>query len=215
MIRIVVVDDQAIVRDGLVTVLGLIEDFEVVGEAADGQAGLELVLDSKPDVVLMDLRMPKLDGVAATAQIHQLLPDTAVLVLSTFADQESIVDALRAGARGYLTKDAGRQQLEAGIRAVASGQTTLAPAVREAALSGIQTSHTADTAADDDLALRFPLLTAREREVVALITEGLSNSEIAVQLFLSVATVKSHINSIFAKFHVTTRAQLIAAALRR
>lgn len=209
MIRIVVVDDQAIVRDGLVTVLGLIDGFEVVGEAEDGVAALDLIGRTLPDVVLMDLRMPRLDGVAATERVTREQPETAVLVLTTFADGDSVQGALRAGARGYLTKDAGREQLEAAVRAVASGQTTLSPQVREAVLGS------APVARDLRLRERFPSLTEREAEVLALIAEGRTNGEIAAQLYLGVATVKSHVNAVFAKLHVESRAQAVAAALHR
>lgn len=209
MIRIAVVDDQAIVRDGLVTVLGLVEGFEVVGEAEDGLAAIELVASAHPDVVLMDLRMPRLDGVAATQRIVRDHPGTAVLVLTTFADQDSIAGALRAGARGYLTKDAGRQQLEAAVRAVASGQTTLSPLVREAVLAGVTHGGTSPLS----VRRRIPTLTEREAEVLGLIAEGCTNGEIAARLVLSVATVKSHVNAVFAKLEVETRAQAVARVL--
>jgi DNA-binding NarL/FixJ family response regulator len=211
VIRIAVVDDQAIVRDGLVTVLGLIDGFEVVGEAADGAAGVDLVAAEHPDVVLMDLRMPVLDGIAATARIVREHPGTAVLVLTTFADQESVAGALRAGARGYLTKDAGRVQLESAVRAVASGQTTLSPLVRDAVLGGSGPAPSADDLGP--LRDRFPTLTEREAEVLGLIAEGRTNGEIAASLYLGVATVKSHVNAIFAKLHVSSRAQAVAAVL--
>jgi DNA-binding NarL/FixJ family response regulator len=211
VIRIAVVDDQGIVRDGLVTVLGLIEGFEVVGEAADGLAALELVEAERPDVVLMDLRMPRLDGTAATERIVREHPETAVLVLTTFADQPSIAGALRAGARGYLTKDAGRQQLEAAVRAVASGQTTLSPLVRDTVLAGV--TGTGSVTSGSAVRRRFPALTEREAEVLGLIADGCGNAEIATRLFLSVATVKSHVNAIFAKLHVVSRAQAVALVL--
>ena len=209
MIRVAVVDDQAIVRDGLVTVLGLLDGIEVVGEAEDGLAAIELVASAHPDVVLMDLRMPRLDGAAATRRIVEEHPDTAVLVLTTFADDESIAAALGAGARGYLTKDAGRQQLEAAVRAVASGQTTLSPLVRDAVLAGATRGGTSAAAGRR----RIPSLTEREAEVLGLIAEGCTNGEIAARLVLSVATVKSHVNAVFAKLGVETRAQAVARVL--
>lgn len=206
VIRVIVADDQAIIRDGLVTVLSLLPDVEVVGEAADGEQAVALTAREHPDVVLMDLRMPVLDGVAATEQIVHDRPGTAVLVLTTFADDESILGALRAGARGYLTKDAGRAELAAAIRAVARGQSTFSSEVGALLVSSL----TAAPPPED----RFPQLTPREAEVLALVAEGLSNGEIAARLFVSVSTVKTHINALFAKLDVQTRAQAIALARR-
>jgi DNA-binding NarL/FixJ family response regulator len=137
LIRVVVADDQAIVRDGLVTVLDLLPDVQVVGQASDGEQACALVAEVAPDVVLMDLRMPVLDGAAATRRIVAEHPSTAVLVLTTFADDASIMGALRAGARGYLTKDAGRAEVAAAVRAVARGQTTLAAEVGDRVISGL------------------------------------------------------------------------------
>jgi DNA-binding NarL/FixJ family response regulator len=219
MIRVLVADDQAIVRDGLVTVLGLLDDLEIVGQAADGEQAVRLALETRPDVVLMDLRMPVLDGAAATARILEQLPSTAVVVLTTFADDASIAGALRAGARGYLTKDAGRSELAAAVRAAASGQATFAREVGERLVRGFagSASPAPDAAAApsaDVLRERFPALTAREAEVLALIAEGRSNAEIAASLYLGVSTVKSHINALFAKLGVRDRAQAIALALR-
>jgi DNA-binding NarL/FixJ family response regulator len=224
MIRVLVADDQAIVRDGLVTLLGLLDDLEIVGEAADGDQAVRLALATRPDVVLMDLRMPVLDGAGATARILEQLPDTAVVVLTTFADDASIAGALRAGARGYLTKDAGRAELAAAVRAAASGQATFAREVGErlaAGFAGAASSPPTAPAAPDAagapsaevLRERFPTLTAREAEVLALIAEGRSNAEIAASLYLGVSTVKSHINALFAKLGVRDRAQAIAVAL--
>ena len=241
-IRVIVADDQAIVRDGLVTVLDLLPDVEVVGQAADGEEAVRLVADLRPDIVLMDLRMPLLDGAGATARIVAEHPSTAVLVLTTFADDASIMGALRAGARGYLTKDAGRAEVAAAVRAVARGQTTLAAEVGARLIEGLTATGTADAgdvvhdrrpaegaamrattgAAGSDasppgvdldpavLQDRFPLLTRREAEVLGLIGEGLSNPEIAARLFVSIATVKTHINTLFAKLAVRDRAQAIA-----
>jgi DNA-binding NarL/FixJ family response regulator len=219
VIRVLVADDQAIVRDGLVTVLSLLPDVVIVGEAADGEQAVRLAVEERPDVVLMDLRMPVLDGVAATARIVREAPGSAILVLTTFADDDSILGALRAGAKGYLTKDAGRAEVAAAIRAVARGQSTFAPAVGALLVSTLTgggagadvaaPTHGTGTSADAVLA-RFPSLTAREADVLALIADGLSNGEIASRLFVSVATVKTHINAIFAKLAVRDRAQAIA-----
>ena len=205
LIRVVVADDQAIIRDGLVTVLSLLPDIEVVGEAPDGERAVELVAREHPDVILMDLRMPVLDGVAATERIVRAHPGTAVLVLTTFADDDSILGALRAGARGYLTKDAGRAELAAAVRAVARGQSTFAPEVGALLVNSLTGAGTSAVPEN-----RFPQLTPREAEVLALVADGLSNGEIAARLFVSVATVKTHINALFAKLDVRTRAQAIA-----
>ncbi|MGH1525669.1 response regulator [Leifsonia sp. L25] len=214
-IRVVVADDQAIIRDGLVTVLGLLPDVEVVGAAADGAEAVALAVAERPDVVLMDLRMPVLDGVGATERIVREAPGSAVLVLTTFADDESILTALRAGARGYLTKDAGRAELASAVRAVARGQATFAPEVG-ARIIGSLTSAPPARPADPAGALveRFPTLTRREAEVLGLVADGLSNGEIAAALFVGGSTVKTHINAIFAKLGVSSRAQAIALVRR-
>ncbi|MBN9156877.1 response regulator transcription factor [Microbacterium sp.] len=227
-IRIVLADDQAIIRDGLETVLGLVDDVEVVGTAADGAEAVALVAATRPDVALMDLRMPVLDGAAATRRVTAETPGTAVLVLTTFADDADIVAALRAGARGYLTKDAGRAELAAAIRAVAAGQSTFSAPVRDVLLGRIGAAGAAgatgasaaelsgsvpDPVSEEALAERFPALTGREREVYALVLQGRSNAEIAAALFVGIATVKTHINALFAKLGVRDRAQAIAHGL--
>ena len=201
-----VADDQAIIRDGLVTVLSLLPDISIVGEAANGVEAVRVAAETRPDVVLMDLRMPILDGVGATSQILSESPGTAILVLTTYADDASILGALRAGARGYLTKDASRAEVAAAVRAVASGQTTLAAGVGDRVINSLlgasaaaDGSEPASASASEIFASRFPTLTQREREVLALVGDGLSNPEIAAALFVSVATVKTHINAIFTK----------------
>jgi len=208
MIRVLVADDQAIVRDGLVTLLSVLPDVEVVGEAADGAEAVRLADATLPDVVLMDLRMPTLDGAGATARIRAVHPSIAVVVLTTYADDASIAGALGAGARGYLTKDAGRDELAAAVRSAAAGQTTLAAEVGERVLAGFA----AAPAAPASLGSRFPQLTPREVDVLERIAAGRSNAEIARELFLGVATVKSHVNAIFAKLPARDRAQAIAIA---
>ncbi|HEX4059296.1 MAG TPA: response regulator transcription factor [Galbitalea sp.] len=204
VIRVVVVDDQAIVREGLVTVLTLLPDVEVVGEAGDGSAGAELVDSLVPDVVLMDLRMPVMGGLEATGVITAAHPEIGVLILTTFADEASAMDVLRAGAKGFLTKDADRAEVATAIRAVAQGHTTLGAGIGSKLFAA-----DARVGRKADLAARFNL-TPREDEVLELIAEGLSNSEIAARLYVGVATVKTHINAIFAKLGVRDRAQAIA-----
>jgi DNA-binding NarL/FixJ family response regulator len=216
-IRVLVADDQAIVRDGLVTVLGLADDIEVVGEAADGDQAVRLATETHPDVVLMDLRMPVLDGAAATARLAEQLPSARVLVLTTYADDDSIAAALSAGALGYLTKDSGRRELLAAVRAAAEGQAVFDAAVRARLVAGFTQAAAVlpPSASTDPVALRsrFPALTTREAEVLSLMAQGLPNPRIAAGLFLSTATVKSYVNDLFAKLGVTTRGEAIALVL--
>jgi DNA-binding NarL/FixJ family response regulator len=218
-IRVLVVDDQAIVRDGLVTVLSLVPDLEVVGAAGDGAAAIAAVERTAPDVVLMDLRMPGVDGPTATARITAAHPDVAVLVLTTYADDASITTALAAGARGYLTKDAGRAEIATAVRAVASGQTTFDSAVG-AVLVGRLTGATPAAATQPgrtsgaSVHARFPELTPREADVLTRIAEGRTNPEIAAELFLTVPTVKSYVTQVFAKLGVRSRAEAVARVLR-
>lgn len=210
MIRVSVVDDQEIVRDGLVTLVGLMTDITVIGTAANGNEAVKVVALERPDVVLMDLRMPVQDGVEATSRIRSLYPDTRVLVLTTYDDDESIARALQAGAAGYLTKDAGRQQLESAIRSVADGQAVLAPSVAQQVLQGFQPSPEAKRSrVVREILARWPELSAREADVAERLRAGQSNTEIADELFISVATVKSHINKLFAKLGVTGRPSAI------
>ncbi|MFV0459508.1 MAG: response regulator [Actinomycetales bacterium] len=210
MIRVIVVDDQGIVREGLVTMLDLIEDVEVVAQAANGEDAVRQVALNAPDVVLMDLRMPVRDGVWATGEIARNYPGAAVLVLTTFDDDESITDALTAGARGYLTKDAGRIQLETAIRAVAAGHSTLSADVSRRLLDRLTHPQPTDLRARAlRIRERFPDLTARECEVAALVLMARTNAEISEELFVSTATVKSHVNALFRKLAVTSRSDAI------
>lgn len=223
-IRVLVVDDQAIVRDGLVTVLSLVPDLRVVGQAADGAEALAAVDRDTPDVVLMDLRMPGVDGPTATARIVAEHPGVAVLVLTTYADDDSIVTAMRAGARGYLTKDAGRAEIAAAVRAVAAGQSTFDATVGARLVAhlvggaGAGSGGPAAAPAEPDpgpaLGARFPDLTPREVDVLERIADGRTNPEIAAELFLTVPTVKSYVNQVFAKLGVRTRAEAVARVLR-
>ena len=205
MIRVLIADDQRVVREGIAMLLGLIEDVEVVGAAADGAEAIELVRASRPDVVLMDLRMPKLDGAEATREIRSSLPDTHVLVLTTYADDDSLFPALQAGARGYLTKDSTAEEIELAIRAVAAGRTHLDPAIQQRLVDAVVDAPAATREIPDDL-------TAREVEVLKLIAAGLSNAEIAAALVVSAATVKTHVNHIFQKTGARDRAQAVRYA---
>nr|WP_195909319.1 response regulator transcription factor [Microlunatus sp. Gsoil 973] len=206
-VSVIVADDQDIVRDGLVTVLSLVDGIHVAGSASNGQEACELVEATHPDVVLMDLRMPVMDGVAATARILAEHPGTGVLVLTTFDDDASIAGALRAGARGYLTKDASREDIATAIRSVARGHATFDPQVSARLVSGLRPLQQVP---EDSSALAD--LTPREREVLALIGDGLNNTEIADRLFISAATVKTHINNLFSKLGLRDRAQAVRFA---
>jgi DNA-binding NarL/FixJ family response regulator len=203
MIRVLIADDQRVVRDGLTMLVGLIDGVEVVGTAADGIEAVEQAGRERPDVVLMDLRMPGLEGAEATRRIRADHPDIQVLVLTTYADDESLYPALEAGARGYLTKDASAEEIEQALRAVAGGRTHLDPAIQQrlvAAVLGAQPEPLPDN------------LTPREVEVLKLIAAGLSNGEIAAALVVSGATVKTHVNRIFAKIGARDRAQAVRYA---
>ncbi|GGO03974.1 response regulator transcription factor [Microbispora bryophytorum] len=296
--RVLVVDDQAVVRDGLVLLLGLLPDMEVVGSASDGEAALRLVAGERPDVVLMDLRMPRMDGVEATRRIRAEFPDTQVVVLTTYTDDESVFAALRAGARGFLTKSADAEEIARAVTTVMNGDAQLDPGVQRRLLNTVtgtggdtgaappggtpgpdaaphrsrfSTRHARETpragrrpgagTPPDAGAARSagpspgagpssstgpisstgpwsgtgPIssigpssstgpsssagtppdgLTPREAEVLRLIARGLSNAEIAGTLFISEATVKTHINNLFAKVRVRDRAQAVAYAYR-
>ncbi|MEU8693828.1 response regulator transcription factor [Streptomyces sp. NPDC048665] len=208
--RVVVADDQTVVREGIVMLLGLLSGVEVVGAAGDGEEAVQLVGELAPDVVLMDLRMPRCDGVEATRRIRSQYPRTQVVVLTTYADDESLFPALRAGARGYLTKDAGGDEIVRAVESVLSGDAGLSPSVQRRLLERLsQPEHPpgpepADVAPDG--------LTARETEVLVLIADGLSNQEIARRLHVSTATVKTHINNLFAKTGLKDRAQAVRYA---
>jgi DNA-binding NarL/FixJ family response regulator len=211
-VTVVVADDQSAVREGLVLLLGTLPGITVAGEAADGEAVVDLVAAKQPRVVLMDLNMPRCDGVAATARITAEHPGTKVVVLTTYADDESIIGALRAGALGYLTKDATRAEIGRAVVAAAAGQAVLDPAVQQRLLSAATRSGPGGGQAPDRTPAQPPGpddLTPREVDVLRLIAAGQSNREIARTLFVSEATVKTHVNRIFAKTGSRDRAQAI------
>ena len=212
-IRVLIADDQRVVREGLSMLVGLIDGVEVVGTACDGAEAVRLAEVHRPDVIMMDLRMPGTDGIAATADLRERLPAARVLVLTTYAEEDAIVPALQAGARGYLTKDASAEQIEAAIRAVHAGQTHLDPAIQERLVAAVISRPVAVEPPVPGLGKKPPAgLTAREAEVLTLLASGLSNAEIAKRLYLSHATVKTHINRIFAKTGARDRAQAVRYA---
>jgi DNA-binding NarL/FixJ family response regulator len=193
-LRIVVADDQASVREGLVVLLDLLPDIDVVGSAADGEQALAAVAREHPDAILLDLHMPVLDGIETTRRLAEQHPDVAVVVLTTFADDSSILSALQAGARSYLTKDADRAEIAQALRSAATGLAVLDPAVQATLLAAAASG--SGKAPPRDLP---DGLTQREAEILCLIARGKTNPDIAAELYLSAHTVKSHINRIFAK----------------
>jgi DNA-binding NarL/FixJ family response regulator len=205
--RVLIADDQRVVRDGLVTILGNLPGVSVVAAASNGVEAVSLADEHRPDVVLMDLRMPEMDGVEATAAIRAAHPAVQVVVLTTYADDESIIAALTAGAIGYLTKDAGRDDIHRALEAAFAGQTLLDPAVQTRLLEAARPRPQRAAELPDGL-------TERELEVLGLIGTGLSNQEIASRLFIAEVTVKTHVNRIFAKTHSRDRAQAAAYAHR-
>ena len=211
MITVVLADDQALLRAGIRALLDAEDDIEVVGEAATGDEAVRLVREHRPDVVLMDIRMPGSDGLAATRAITAApeLAGTKVVVLTTFDLDEYVFEAVRIGASGFLVKDTEPAELLRGVRAVAAGDALLSPGVTRR-LIGEFATRSRPTAAP--AASRLGELTEREREVVALVGEGLSNDEIAQRLYLSPATAKTHVSRAMVKLHVRDRAQLVVLA---
>ena len=218
-IRVLAADDQRVVREGLAMLLGMLPDVEVVGTAANGEEALALADELRPDVILMDLRMPRVDGVEATRRLHASHPEIKVVVLTTYADDRSVIDALRAGALGYLTKDAGGDEIRQALQRVTNGQASLDPAVQMHLVEAIATTTTTTTTTTEATPApptsQLPDgLTPREAEVLALIGAGLSNAEIATQLLVSHATVKSHVNHMLPKIGARDRAQAVGYAYR-
>ncbi len=204
-LRIVIVDDHPVVRGGLMALIGTLPGLEVVGVAADGEAAVSQVQLLTPDVVLMDVRMPVVDGVEATRRIHAAVPATAVLMLTMYDDDATVFTAMRAGARGYLLKGAEQEEILAAIHAVVAGQTIFGPGIAGRVLSFFETPPSSNLQA-------FPELTQRERQVLDLLASGRRTSAIADQLSLSPKTISNHLTTIFAKLEVADRSAAIVRA---
>jgi DNA-binding NarL/FixJ family response regulator len=208
-VRVVVADDQALVRAGFVSLLSAADDLRVVAEAADGQEAVAAARAHHPDVVLMDVRMPQLDGLAATREIGEdaSLQDVHVIMLTTYEVDEYVFDALRAGASGFVTKDIGADELRDAIRVVAAGQALLSPSVTRRVVDAFAARPSTTSAPD-----RIEALTDRERDVLELVGSGLSNDEIGRQLHMSPLTAKTHVSRILTKLGARDRAQLVVVA---
>jgi DNA-binding NarL/FixJ family response regulator len=206
--KVVICDDQAIVRDGLVMLLKLEPDIQIAGTAEEGSSAVELVKREKPDLVLMDLKMPVLNGIEATRQIKAALPEIKVLVLTTYDDDRWIFDAIQAGASGYLLKDTPREELIKAIRGTVSGKTYVDPNIAGKILGQVSSHQTQPTT------LVTAKLTEREVEILRLIAKGLTNIDIAERLYLSEGTVRNHVSSILAKLEVADRTQAAVIAIQ-
>ncbi len=217
-VRVLVVDDQTVVREGLVSLLSLLPGIEVVGAAVDGDDAIRQTWATDPDVVLMDLNMPRCNGVEATERLQAERPQTRVVVLTTYSDDAWVFAALQAGARGFLTKDAGAAEIRRAITTVAAGHAQLDPSVQSRLLDALRSGQhfaVGGAAAEPEPPPLPDDLTPREAEVLTRIAAGLSNQEIATVLFVSEATVKTHINHLFTKTGLRDRAQLVGYAFRQ
>ena len=208
MIRVLICDDQVVVTDGLEMILAADPDIEVVGMAHDGAEALELIPDTHPDLVLMDLKMPGVNGIQATREIKQRYPEVKVLVLTTFGEDEWVFDAIRSGAAGYLLKGTPRADLVAAIKGTAAGETFIDPSI-----GGTLLSHVAKTSTQQDTTITADL-SERELEILKLLASGLTNTEIAARLFLSKGTVRNYISAILTKLDVEDRTQAAVLAVR-
>ena len=205
-IRLLVVDDQTVVREGLAAILANYPEVEVIGQAADGNQALEIIKHAKPNVVLLDLVMPGLDGLATIPRIKEIAPSTRILVVTSFADSDKVYQAIKAGALGYILKDATREQLVQAIRDVAQGRASLQPSIAVKLIQEINHPSESNYTADP--------LTRRELETIRLIARGLSNQEIATELVVNERTIAKYVSSILDKLHLANRTQAALYALR-
>ena len=205
-IRVLIADDHPLFRDGMRGLMGSLADMEVVGEASSGEQAIELARELQPDVILMDIKMPGINGIEATREILHTSPRIGVLVVTMFEDDDSVFAAMRAGARGYLLKDSSGQEVGHAIRAVASGEAIFGPGVAQRLMSFFSAPSPAVSRR------AFPELTEREEEVLSLVAQGKSNQQIAKQLFVSIKTVRNHVSNIFLKLQVADRAQAVIRA---
>lgn len=218
-IRVLLVDDQALIRDGLAIILNAQPDIRVVGQAADGQEGIELARRLQPDVVLMDIKMPRKNGIQATREIKEILPHTPIIILTTYAEDELVFDGVRAGASGYLLKDITRDALAEAVRGAVRGEAQIDPAVASQVLAEFQRMANvlrrppAPAAAADLPPMED--LTPREETILRLLTEGLTNAGIADRLGLSEGTVKNHVSEILSKLHANDRTHAVVLAIKR
>jgi DNA-binding NarL/FixJ family response regulator len=208
-IRVLIADDHPLFRDGMRGLLGSLPDMEVVGEASSGEQAVELAGELQPDVILMDIQMPGINGIEATREILHVSPRIGVLVVTMFEDDDSVFAAMRAGARGYLLKDSSGQEVGHAVRAVASGEAIFGAGVAQRLISFFNAPSLAVSAASRRA---FPELTEREEEILSLVAQGKINQEIAKELFVSLKTVRNHVSNIFLKLQVADRAQAVIRA---
>jgi two-component system NarL family response regulator len=211
VIRVLIADDQAVFRRGLDAVLGAEEDIKVVAEAADGEAAIARATEVAPDVVLMDIRMPRVNGIEATRRIRELLPSTRILILTVSDEEDDLYEAIRAGANGYLLKDISAEEVANAIHAVVRGHSLISPSMASKLLSEFRAL--ADQTAGKEQ-LPAPVLTPRELEVLRLVSRGMSNRDVAEQLYISENTVKNHMRNILEKLHLHTRMEAVMYAVR-